>query len=151
MGRTKAGIALAGVVVTLLGVVAAVTMRSDGGSDATKVASQGSATTVAATVESPIAPDGSATTASTAPAATSNLSGRTATTKAPSTPTPAKSGVPSTVSSQPSLHEIQQLIAGITAQIMAPAATPGSSAPLTAEQVEARVREELRTKYGITL
>ena len=148
MGRMKVGIALGGVVVALLGVVAAVTMRSDGSSDATKVASQGPASTVAA-VGSTVAPGGSATTAATTPATTAKTSGATATTKAPSTTAPAKSGTASTVS-QPSLQEIQQLIAGITAQITAPPATPGSTAPLTAEQIEARVREELKTKYGIT-
>jgi hypothetical protein len=48
------------------------------------------------------------------------------------------------------VQDIQQLIAGIQAQITAPSATPGSTAPLTAEQIEARIREELKTKYGIT-
>jgi hypothetical protein len=147
MGRMKAGIALAGVVVALLGVVAAVTMRSDGSAEATKVASQGPASTVAA-VGSTVAPGGSEPAAASSPATTAKPSGATATTKASPT-APARSGSPSTVS-QPSVQDIQQLIAGIQAQITAPSATPGSTAPLTAEQIEARIREELKTKYGIT-
>ena len=147
MGRMKLGIAVAGAVVVLLGVVAMVTMRSNGGSDhATNVASQSPATTVAsgASYVSPTvppmtaAPKGATPKAPPAPATTS---------AAPATAAPAN-GTPTSVVPQPSAQDIQKLIAGITAQIQAPAAT-GTTAPLTAAQVEAQVREQLK-QLGIT-
>ena len=151
MGRTKVGIGVAGAVVALLGVVAAVTMRSDGSSDASKVVSQGPVTTVAAApVASTAAPAGTPATAASAPTTAARPSGTAGTKSASPTTAPAKTGMP-TVPVAPSVQDIQQLIAGITAQITAPSASPGTTAPLTAEQIEARVREELRTKYGITL
>jgi hypothetical protein len=56
---------------------------------------------------------------------------------------------PASAVPQPSVQDIQQLIAGITAQVTAPSGTPGAT-PLTAAEIESRVREELK-KLGITL
>jgi hypothetical protein len=50
---------------------------------------------------------------------------------------------------QPSAEDLQSLIAGITAQMQVPPASTGSTVPLTQEQIEAQVREQLR-QLGIT-
>lgn len=147
MGRMKLGIAVAGAVVVLLGVVAMVTMRSDGGTDrATTVASQASdASTV------PAVTTGAPQVAVTQPAAQP-----TATTKAPNAPVttaapakaPAAAATPASIPRSP--QDVQQFIAGITAQLQATAAANGNTTPMTKEQVEAQVRAQLQ-QLGITL
>ena len=62
--------------------------------------------------------------------------------------TPADAATLATVP-QPSAQDLQNLIAGITAQLQVPPASPGSSVPLTQEQIEAQVREQLK-QLGIT-
>lgn len=149
MGRMKLGVALAGAVVVLLGVVAILTMRSDGGSDrAIKVATDKTETTVSplASYVSPTVPPITTPVPTTA-ARAKQSSGTTPTTAAPAKSAPVSGGPASSVP-QPSVQDIQKLIAGITAQIQASPAT-GTTAPLTAEQVEAQVREQLR-QIGIT-
>lgn len=49
----------------------------------------------------------------------------------------------------PSPEQIQQIIAGLTTKILAPADTSAGTKPLTKEQVEAELREQLR-QVGIT-
>jgi hypothetical protein len=152
MGRMKVGVAVAGVLVVLLGVGTLVTMRSDGGSThANRVASSDISgndpapvvTTIVTAV--PAAPPAQAATtpATKAPAAAPSAP---ATTKAPTT-------APATATTPPSVprtaQEIQQFMAGLTAQLQATTASNGGP-PLTKEQVEAQVRESLKL-LGITL
>jgi hypothetical protein len=144
MGRTKLGVALAGVIVMLLGVVTVVAMQGKGDSNhVNSVVSSTSdkAPTEAAPAVVPVAPASSPTTA-TAPAAQAN--GTTATTNAPAK-APA-SATPTTVRPQPSVQEIQQIIAGLTAQVQSQAA---SGTPLTTEQVDAQLRAMLK-QLGIS-
>lgn len=142
MGRTKIYIAVAGVIVTLLGVMAAVVMRSDSGTKrVAAVATQAPADTsnpgVAAVLPSaPATQPGSAGRAPSAPATTAKG-------------TAAKTAPPVSVPAQPSAQEIQKIIIGITAQAQAAAATNGSLAPVTQEQIEAQVRAQLK-QLGIT-
>lgn len=151
MGRMKVGIAVAGVVVTLLGVVAVVTMRSDSSSNhvntvAGAPSGEGSSPAVTAigpgvqgTTPAPAAPAGSEAKAPSAPGPTA---------KAPGT-APAAATPPS-IPPQPSVQDIQQIIAGITAQVTNSAAGNGGIAPLTKEQIEAQVRAQLK-QLGINL
>jgi hypothetical protein len=96
----KVGIAAAGMVVVLLGVVAAATMRSDSGTNpAVTVAGQAPASSLPATQ-------------------------------------------PATIPAQPTVQDVQAVIAGLMANMTPPA---GTGAPvLTKEQVEAQMREQLR-------
>lgn len=144
MGRMKLGIAVAGVVLTLLGVVAFAMTRSDGSTNhATSVASGVStdATAPVATTPAAATPATQPAVATTAPSAKSTP----ATTKAPATkPAPSV-----TVPAQPTPQDIQKVIAGITAEVLAPADTTASTKPLTKEEVEAKLREQLK-QLGIT-
>lgn len=141
VGRTKLAMAVAGAVLVLLGVVAAVTMRSDGGRDRVD------------TVAASEAPGHTPTSVGAAPATASDV---TPTTKAPGAPTitGAPSRAPATATTPPSVprtpQEVQQFIAGMTAQLQAATATDGSTAPVTKEQIEARVRAQLKL-LGINL
>lgn len=111
MGRAKIGVAVAGVIVMLLGAVTLVAMRNNGGSNhADAVVSVTSDPTPATTM----APG-------TAPAA----------------------ATPSTNVPQPSIQDIQKVIAGLTTQVQTLAAS-NNGAPLTEEQVNAQVREQLK-------
>jgi hypothetical protein len=145
MGRFKLGIAVAGVVVTLLGVVAFTTMRSDGGAGHATTAASGvseDATVPVATTKAPSAP---ATQPATTVKPAQSATNAPATTKAP-----AATAAPSvTVPAQPTAQDIQKVIAGITAEVLAPANTSANTQPLTKEQVEAKVREQLK-QLGIT-
>ena len=145
MGRTKLGVTLAGVIVMLLGVVAVVAMQSNGGStNANSVVSSTSdqATVEAAPAVEPAAPASSPVTAQ-GPKA--QATGTTPTTKAPAKAPAAIT--PTTLSPQPSVQEIQQIIAGLTTQIQSQAAN--GPTPLTTEQVEAQLRATLK-QLGIT-
>ncbi|MDQ6728361.1 MAG: hypothetical protein M3066_19690 [Actinomycetota bacterium] len=44
----------------------------------------------------------------------------------------------------PTAEDVQRVLAGITAQMLAPASTTASAQPLTKEQVEAQLREQLK-------
>lgn len=130
MGRMKLGVAVAGVVMTL-GVAGC-------GSDrAGTVADKAPVTTVVPGASS-VSPTASPST----PEASAPV-GSAATQTAPANALPGLN-VP-----QPSVQDIQNLIAGITAQVQAPPAATGGTAPLTQEQVEAEVRERLK-QLGIT-
>lgn len=151
MGRTKIGIAVAGVIVTLSGVGAAVAMRSDSGanyvSTANPVTSTASAEgTTPSTVAAPISPAVQPVprTGVKAPAATG---GTPPTTRAPSR-SPATATAPASVPRTP--QEIQQFVAGLTAQLQAAPSANGTVPALTKEQVEAQVRAQLK-QLGIIL
>ena len=113
MTRLKVGIAAAGVVLVLLGVVAAATMAGgDGSNPAVTVASQTAAETLT-----------------------------------PAGPAPAAgTGTQATIPAPPTVQDVQKVLAGVMANMAPPS---GASAPLTKEQVEAELREELR-RLGIT-
>lgn len=49
----------------------------------------------------------------------------------------------------PSAEEVQKIIAGLTSQVLSPADTTADTMPLTKEQVEAQLREQLK-ELGIT-
>lgn len=150
MGRMKVGIAVAGVVVTLLGVVAAVTMRSDSSSNhvntvAGAPSGEGSGPAVTAmvpeihgTTPAPAVPASPSAQVPSAPATTKAPGKAAAAVTAPSIPP------------QPSVQDIQRIIAGITAQVTASAAGNGGTAPLTKEQIEAQVRAQLK-QLGINI
>lgn len=143
MGQMKIGIIVAGVVVTLLGAVAAVTMRSNGGSNhVNTVANVAPGDTkppaLASIIPTTLAPQPVPTTDAPSTAAT--------TTKAPANAPAATT--PSSIVSQPSAQDVQKIIAGITAQVQSSAATTG--APLTKEQVDAQVRALIR-QLGINI
>lgn len=58
--------------------------------------------------------------------------------------------VPASDASNPvDAAEVQKVITGLTSQILAPAGTTGDTTPVTKEQVEAQLREQLR-QLGIT-
>lgn len=144
MGRTKIGIAVAGAVLVLLGVVTMVTMRSDSGpGHATNLASQGPATTVvqgASYVSPTVVPITVPAVKAPAPPTTPQAAPNTA---------PAN-GKPSATVPQPSAQDIQKLVAGITAQLQAaPPVATGGTAPLTKVQIEAQVKAQL-AQLGIT-
>lgn len=105
MGRIKMVLAAAGVILALLGVGTAMTMRSDGGSNRA------------------------------VPVATLPDSGSGSGVVANRTP--------------PSPEEVQAIIAGLTSSILAPAGSEPGAKPLTKEQVEAQLREQLK-QLGIT-
>jgi predicted lipid-binding transport protein (Tim44 family) len=140
----KIGIAVAGAVIVLLGVVAMVTMRSDGSTNrATTVASQASepGTAPVVTTVTPKAP-------ATQPAPTTKAPTAPATTAVPAK-APATATATTPVSAPTSVQDVQQLIAGMTAQLQASAAANGTNTPMTKEQVEAQVRAQL-AQLGIT-
>ena len=106
MARRKLAIAAAGLIVVLLGVVAAATIGGHSGPNrAATVASQ--------------------------PGATAS--------DAPGT----RTGTQLTLPAQPTVQDVQKVLAGIMAQ-MAPPAGAATTVPLTKEQVEAELREQLR-------
>ena len=129
MGRMKVGIAMAVSLVALLGVGC--------GSDAKPVAKK-APTAVLAPGTSLVPPTDAP---STAPA------------NDPGTPDAAQTPPPDATSlatiPQPTAQDLQNLIAGITAQIQAPTDSSGTAVRLTQEQVEAQVREQLK-QLGIT-
>jgi hypothetical protein len=147
MGRMKIGIAVTGAVVVLVGVVAMVTMGgSSGAAHGTSVVSQATATTAAADPTT-LAPAPS----NTAPASTAKPGTAPATTKAPTKAAPAAK-TPATLPlvAQPTAEDIQKVIVGITSEVLAPADATANTAPLTKDQVEAKVRDQLK-QLGITL
>ena len=145
MGRFKLGIAVAGVVVTLLGVVAFTTMRSDGSADHATTVASGVSEDATVPVVTTVAPKAPVTQPATTVKPAQSATNAPATTKAP-----AATAAPSvTVPAQPTAQDIQKVIAGITAEVLAPANTSASTQPLTKEQVEAKVREQLK-QLGIT-
>jgi hypothetical protein len=144
MGRIKLGIAVVGVVIALLGVVALTTMRSGSSSDHATTVASGVSEDATVPVVTTVAP----TTPETHPASPGNTVPKTtsspATTKAPTV-----NAAPTvTVPNQPTPQDIQKAIAAITAEVLAPATSSASTAPLTKEQVEAQVREQMK-KLGI--
>ena len=142
MGRARIGVAFAGVIVTLLGVVTVVTMQ--GRETSTSANSEVASTPDQAPAEIvPVLPTvAPASSPTTAPTAAAQANGATATTKVPAkAPAPA---TPTTLASQPSVQEVQQIIAGLTAQLQTTAAANGSGAPLTKEQVDAQLRAMLK-------
>lgn len=155
MGRMKLGIAVAGAAIVLLGVVATVTMRSDGGTNrATTVANQASEPGTATAVTT-VAPSAPASTPVTQPAPATKAPSQTSPApKAPSAPatTVAGTNAPAAAVTPPSIprspQDVQQFIAGMTAQIQATAASNGN-APVTKEQIEAQIRAQLQ-QLGIT-
>lgn len=131
MGRMKIGMAVAAVVVTLVGVVAAVTLGSGGSTKVDTVASQAGAarsTPGAAGSSDPTAMimEGQG---STVPATAGGARG------------PA---LPLTLPAHPTAEDVQRILAGITAQILAPPGSTETTKPLTKEQVESQVREQLK-------
>jgi hypothetical protein len=130
MGRMKLGVAMAGVILTL-GVAGC-------GSDrAGTVADKAPVTTLV---------PGASSVSPTVPPAT----GQATTPVGPAaTQTGPAAALPGLTIPQPSVHDIQNVIAQITAQVQAPTAATGGTAPLTKEQVEAAVRERLK-QLGIT-
>lgn len=145
MGRMKLGIAVGGVAFVLLGVVAAVTMRSDSSPSRTQpVASEsqgGTPTSIGATA--------SAASAASATTPTTKAPGAPTTTKAPSKAT-ASAVTPPSVPRSP--EEVQQFITALRQQLQASAATVanGSTAPVTKEQIEAQLLAQLK-QLGINL
>lgn len=144
MGRKTVGMAVAGVLVVLLGVGTLVTMRSDGGSTHAKTVANSAASgndpaLVDTTIVNAVPATQPAATTPTTKAPTAAPSA-TATTKAP-TKAPTASTLPA--SAPRTAQEIQQIIAGLSAQIQASASANGGP-PLTKEQVEAQVRESLK-------
>lgn len=144
MGRTKLGIGAAGAVIVLLGVVAVLTMQDGGKDRATTVVSQAAGETSApdVTAAAPVFP---VTQPAQAPPPSTKPAGTTAT-KAKASEA---SSDPVTAPTRLTPAEIQKVIAGITAEVLAPANPTASTTPLTKEQVEAQVREQLK-KLGIT-
>ncbi len=145
MGRIKVGIAVAGVVVTLLGVVAVITMQGGGGSNpAVSAAGQEPAATTAA--GAPVVTTGDPT----------NVPGTQAPTTKASSPTPtttkvpnAKAAPPVALPAQPTAQDIQKVVEGITSQVVA-GSTSATTKPLTKQEVEAQLRELLK-QFGIPL
>jgi hypothetical protein len=145
MGRMKVGIAVAGVIVALLGVGAAVATRSDGGSKhadpvASTAAVDASTTPGVTVVPTPVSPASApapAPNAKTAPTTTARVAAG-----ATSNPGVAPPG-------HPSAEDIQKVIAGLTSQLLAPADTSATTQPLTKAQVEAQLRAQLK-QLGIT-
>jgi hypothetical protein len=141
MGRMKIGIAVAGVIVMLLGAAAVLATQSGGDSKhVSSVANQATGATVNG---------GVTTVVPSVPATQPAQAAKTATTpNAPSAPpTTAGKGstsAPVTVPTQPTAQDIQRVIAGITAEVLAPANASASTKPLTKEEVEAKVREQLK-------
>jgi hypothetical protein len=157
MGRIKVGMAVAGVLVVLLGVGTFVSMRSDGGSThANSVVNSSAAPgNDPAPVVTTIVTAAPATGSANQPAKAATTPATKAPTAAPSAPAtttapakaPATATTPSSVPHTP--QEIQQFIAGLNAQLQSSASANGGP-PLTKEQVEAQVRESLKL-LGITL
>ena len=141
MGRMKVGIAAAGVLVVLIGVVAAATMRGDSGSNraVTAIQTPGQSPVMAGPV--PVAGPPAAQTAKTTPSTKPSA----AATKAAQAKTAPLNSIPPT----PSAQDIQKIIAAIAAPVAAPADSTATTAPLTKEQVEAQLREQLKL-LGIT-
>src|SRR5436309_16003192 len=113
MGRFKLGIAVAGVVVTLLGVVAFSTMRSDGGADHATTAASAVSEDATVAVATTVAPSAPATQPATTVKPVPSTAKATATTKAPAA-TPAPTVV---LPGQPTAQDIQKVIPGITAEV----------------------------------
>lgn len=144
MGRIKFGIGVAGALIVVFGVVAVLTMQGGGKDRATQAVSQVAGETPApdVTTAAPVSP---VTQPAQSPPASTKPAGTTATTaKAPHA-----SSAPVAVPAKPTAEDIQKVIAGITAEVLSPANPTVSTTPLTKEQVEAQVREQLK-KLGIT-
>jgi hypothetical protein len=141
----KIGIAAVGAVFVLLGVVAAATMRSDSSPNrAETVASQATAETSPAAGPG-AASSGPATQPAKAPATTASTKPSAAASKVAD----AKTAPLVTIPAQPTAQDLERVMAAITASMAPPAGTTGTTAPLTKEQVEAQLREQLRL-LGIT-
>lgn len=139
MGRMKIGIAVAGVVAVLSGVAAVTAMQSgDRSGHAGTVASVGAPKNLAP-VDAATAPTGPGTQPASTPAKAPPTTAKAATGKA---------GAVVTVPANPTPEDVQKVIAGITAEVLAPSGTSAGTKPLTREEVEARVREQLK-KLGI--
>lgn len=135
MGRMKIGIAVAGVVMALLGAVAVVAMQGGGGPDAaTRVASSAAGEVPTSSVVTVVPAMAAPTSTAPGRAATTTVKGSSASKTTPTSALPAK----------PTVQDIQKVIAGITAKVLAPADTTASTKPLTDEQIEAQVREQLK-------
>lgn len=135
MGRIKIGIAVAGMIAVLSGVVAVTALRSgDRSSNASTVASVSRPNDNGQVIPA-VAP----TVPATKPASS--------VAKTPPTTAKVAAGKPSavvTVPANPTPADIQRVIAGITAEVLAPPNASVSTQPLTKEQVEAKVREQLK-------
>jgi hypothetical protein len=148
MASAKIGGIVAGVLVALLGVVGLTAMRSDGGTEGSN------------TVAGPVA--GESTVPNVAPVATPAPATQPAPAAGPKAPPATKptattrppANGPAATATPPSIprtpQEIQQFIAGITAQLQASAVANGGTAPVTKEQIDAQVRAQLR-QLGINL
>lgn len=142
MGRAKLGVAFAGVIVMLLGVVTVVAVQGKGDSNHANSVIASTADQAPAVTAPTVVPAAPAPTPTTAPVSSAQANGTPATTKAPAK-APA-SATPTTLAPQPSAAEVQQIIAGLTAQLQQTAAANGSATPLTKEQVEAQLRAMLK-------
>ena len=143
MGRIKLGIGAAGAVIVLVGVLAVLSMQGGGNGPATPVVSQaaGDSSAPDVTTAAPVPP---VTEPAQSPPPSTKPGDAAATTAKASDAPPA----PGTVRAQPTAADIQRVIAGITADVLSPPNSV-STTPLTKEQVEAQVREQLK-KLGIT-
>ncbi len=128
MGQKKIGMAVAAAVaVTLVAVVAAITVGSSGSTKLTTTASQATGTKPAAAGDPAAMIMGGE-----APIVPATMGG------APGMPAPI------TAPAHPTAEDVKRVLAGITAQILAPPSSTASTKPLTKEQVESQVREQLR-------
>jgi hypothetical protein len=136
-------LAVVGAVFVVLGVVATATMRTDSSPNhAETVANQASAETSPAA--GPVVATGVPATqpAKAAPTTPSTKPGPAAAKAADAQTAPVSPA-------QPSPQEVERIMAAITASMVPPAGATGTTAPLTKEQVEAQLREQLKL-LGIT-
>jgi len=143
MGRIKLGIGGAGAVIVLVGVLAVLSMQGGGNDPARPVVSQATGDSSAPDVTA-VAPVSPGTEPAQSPPPPTKAAGTTATGAKASE----ASSAPGAVPGQPTAADIQRVIAGITADVLSPPNSV-STTPLTKEQVEAQVREQLK-KLGIT-
>jgi hypothetical protein len=143
MGRIKLGIGGAGAVIVLVGVLAVLSMQGGGNDPARPVVSRAAGDSSAPDVTA-VAPVSPGTEPAQSPPPPTKPAGTTATGAKASE----ASSAPGAVPGQPTAADIQRVIAGITADVLSPPNSV-STTPLTKEQVEAQVREQLK-KLGIT-
>jgi len=132
----KIGMAVAVAAVTVAGVVGAITAGSSdpakvgtaAGQQAPGTRSLATANDVAAATILPVQG------ASPAPAAAGGSPGM---------------AQPLQLPAHPTVQDVERILTGITAQILAPPSSTASTQPLTKEQVESQLREQLR-RLGIT-
>ncbi|MDQ2826101.1 MAG: hypothetical protein M3Y04_03920 [Actinomycetota bacterium] len=129
--RNTAGVAAA-VAATLLGVVAVISLASSGGTGVNPVTSRS---------------------APTKPVLTDDGQRPATITAAPPSIAPAAGGAPGkalsiTPPARPTAEDVQRILAGITAEIMAPPGSTATTQPLTKEQVDQEVRSKL-SQLGI--